>query len=319
MTTSGQEAEMNLFENSLYNTTNDSKVNQEINVELTGFISASNFGTARINSLISNDFQFPYVTAGDFGRNDPDNKFSGNFPAEKDHFVQILATLKYSSFQAVLAVLNHFNWTLVGNLYEPNTYGYIQQQYVLDYSSKYTSPIFTCNSVFSVTFDFVADPVEKNTISDYCYCVTSKSTINVVVLWMSTSTAYGAIRSLQKRCSASKKWTFLITDDFQTPTNFFPDSNVFQYSLLIRNNGPWDYKTFIKSCKDNANPTAKETLTSLLKNYYKLEYLCEFEPNPEENLKTCPVNLLERRQRNETCVCTLDEFITDPYAVKPLK
>ena len=310
---SGQSAVSKVLSNNLFYTNNNSKVNTQTNVDLTGLISNANFGTSKINSLATNAFGLPFITAGDLGRGNPDNQFSGSFEAMKTVFGQIQTTFDYNTFDATLQILKFFNWTLVANLYQSNTYGYNRQKSVLDYSSKEYSPKFACNTIFGFSATPDAAVVEMD-IKKFCKCVTSKSTINVIVLWMSTTSAYTAIGLLRKFCSAAQKWTFVITDDFQTIANYdtrFDD--LVKYSLFIRNNGPWSVKNFVEQCQALAPPDALSTIRQLFSFYYSSTYNCELYPElANETLKECVNSVYQRDKR---CLCTFDEAENDPYAV----
>lgn len=308
---SGQEAIMSLLSNNFYYSKNGNKVSKRNNFDIAGFLTNSNYGTAKINSLPLNDYGIPSISAGDLGRGNPDNQFSGQFPAMNRSFAQVMSTFDYNSFDAVLDILKYFNWTLVGNLYQANTYGYNRQQSVLDYASKNSVPNFACNIIFGLELSLNNTEAE-NVLDDFCFCVTDKAIINVIVLWMSTSAALPAITILRRRCSAAKKWTFIITDDFQTPQNILANNEAFQYSLLVRNNGPWSYKDFLKNCKNNLPENVKPTIDVILKNFYKLYYGCELEPPANETLPQCVQNFFNRTER---CICTLDETEEDPYTV----
>lgn len=305
---SGQEAMLALLSNNLFFKTNDTRVNQQYAVNLTGFFSGSNFGTNKINSLTTNKYGLPFISSGDFGRPNADSRFSGFFPAEKITFAQILNTVEFNTFNAVLAILNHFNWTLVANLFQGNTYGYKRLQSVLDYSSQNASPVFTCGSLYGK--DEAADKNGKSGIDYFCRCITSKQSINVIVLWMSTGEAYFAIKTIREKCSASKSWTFIISDDIQSAVNYSTDRSVLNNTLLLRNNGPWDFQTFIENCKETASPEAKETILSLINSFYSRIYKCLLEK--EEGIPACPKSIEERFS---LCSCTFNELSQDPYLV----
>lgn len=308
---SGQNAIISLLSNNYY-FPNGSAVNSRDDVNITGFITNSNYGTAKINSLPFNDFIIPSVSAGDLGRGNPDNRFSGQFPAMNRSFIQVMSTFDYNSFDAVLDVLKYFNWTLVGNMYQSNTYGYNRQQSVLNYAAQYPTPDFACSVIFGAEGNLLFSDTKKIAQS-FCKCVTDKDTINIIVLWMSTSAALPAIFALRKECSAAKKWTFIIADDFQTPTNFADTSELFQYSLLVRNNGPWSYKNFLRDCRANLPASAKPAVDQLLQNYYKIAYKCEIIPPSNQTLTQCLETDYDKR--TVPCICTADETETDPYTV----
>lgn len=305
---SGEEAILSLLSNNLFYYSNNSRVNENYALNLTGFLSISSFGTAKINSLTTNSFGMPFISSSDLGRPSQDNLFSGGFPGQNVTFAQILNTFKFNSFNAIVAILKHFNWTLVANLFQGNTYGYNRQQSVLDYSSQNSSPIFTCEFVYGAPELTGRD--DGRVINDFCRCVQLKDKISVIVLWMSTSTAYFAVKSLKENCSAAKKWTFIIADDVQSPTNFAGDLSVLNNSLLLRNNGPWDFNSFIKNCEESASPDSKKLIDSVLRNFYLRFYKCQYEN--VENIPICPENLIER---DGLCLCTSNELSLDPYVV----
>jgi hypothetical protein len=307
---SGQDAILSLLSNNLFFNENNTRVNQRYAVNLTGLFSVSSFGTARINSLITNNFGLPFVAAGDFGRTSADNQFSGGFPAENTTFAQVINTIEFNSFNAILAILNHFNWTLVANLFQANTFGFNRQQNVLDYSAQNSSPIFTCGFIFGIPQ--INETGVFDVIDLFCRCVNLKPTINVVVLWMSTSGAFFAIKSLKEKCSSAKKWTFIVADDFQSPVNYSADKSVLNNSLLLRNNGPWDFEAFLQNCQDNSSPETKKLIISLIKDFYLSVFKCQYYVEGEEEISTCSENI---EKRTSACSCTLNEISEDPYIV----
>lgn len=310
---SGQSSSLRILANNLYHSTNDTRLNNQTNVNLGGFFSNSNFGTAKINSLVSNDFGLPFITSGELGRENPDNQFSGLFAAMNATFAQIQATSIYNTFNSTLQVLKHFNWSLVGNIYQANTYGYNRQKSVLEYSSRFDSPKFACNALFGISGLIKIGSGSKE-VKLFCQCVTEKSKISVIILWMTTLSAYATIALLKKVCP-SEKWTFIITEDFQNPGNFIPQSNeLAKNSLFIRNNPPVSVKDYVTECQDLASPEEKETLKTLLSYFYKIVYNCRLYPDSSsENFKTCVNNVDERGDGN--CYCSFDETEIDPYAV----
>lgn len=303
---SGQDAIINLLENNLYYAENGTKMNEEMNLKLTGYFAISNYGTAKINDLAINNFQLPMISCGDMARINADNQFSGSLPAENSSFAQILNTSEFNAFNVVLNILKYFNWTLVACLYQSNSYGYTRQELVLNYAGKNSSPKFACNTIFGIEGALKPDNVDL-----FCNCITQKSTINVLILWMSTEVASLAIHLLKRRCSAAKKWTFIITDDYQSPENYGANANIFKNSLLIRKNGPWDFKSFLQKCQEKAPEAVKQTIRGLLENYYNLAYNCTTEQKSED-FSTCTSNFYSR---TEKCICTLDETEQDPYTV----
>jgi hypothetical protein len=307
---SGQDAILSLLSNNLFFNENNTRVNQRYAVNLTGLFSVSSFGTARINSLITNNFGLPFVAAGDFGRTSADNQFSGGFPAENTTFAQVINTIEFNSFNAILAILNHFNWTLVANLFQANTFGFNRQQNVLDYSAQNSLPIFTCGFVYGIPQ--ITENGGTDIIDRFCRCVDLKSTINVIVLWMTTGAAYSAVESLKEKCSSAKKWTFIVADDFQSPVNYSADKSVLNNSLLLRNNGPWDFEAFLQNCQDNSSPETKKLILSLIKDFYLSVFKCQYYVEGEEEISTCSENI---EKRTSACSCTLNEISEDPYIV----
>lgn len=311
---SGQNSALTVLSNNLYYTANGTKVNSQTNIDLAGLYSSLNFGTAKINSLASNDFGLPFVSSGDLGRESPDNQFSGSIEATRVTFAQIKTTSRFDTFDAALQVLKHFNWTLVANMYEANTYGYDCQKKVLNYAAEYDSPKFSCNIIFK-TVNFIQKSEYSEAVSLFCKCVTEKSSINVIILWMSTSSAVSAISILKKYCQpAAEKWTYFITNDFQSLGYYYSDlDQLVKKSFLLRINPPVSIKGFISKCQQLAPPEVKEKLRSLLSLFYKIFYKCQLYPDSEnDNFVKCASSIDER---NGDCICGFDETDMDPYVV----
>ena len=131
---------------------------------------------------------------------------------------------------------------------------------------------------------------------------------------MSTTSAYAAIAVLKKSCSAAQKWTFLVTDDFQTIANYKNGlDDLVRYSLFLRNNGPWSVKDFAAKCQKLASPEESKTLKGLFQTFYKENYNCELYPElADQSFEQCGENI---ERRDGKCLCTIDETDQDPYSV----
>lgn len=315
---SGQRAIMTLLENSLYFVANNTKLNQVMNVDLTGFFGSYNFGTVKINSLSVNGYFIPFVAASELARDSPDNKLLGLFTAEKLSFAQILGTRDYSSFNAVIDTLKYFGWTLVADLYQPNIYGYIRQQNVLDYSADFDSPLFACSSFLGSISD-VDGVITGDSVIQFCKCVSEKDKINVIVMWMSTSFASDVIQVIRKYCpSQSKNWTFIISEDIQSPDTYLKYSDdTLKYSLYLRDNGPWNFGEFIKECHDNTTGAVSKRIERLINLFYLEYYNCKvfLEEDDPNSYQSCD-KLSRFRPYAQECLCEIGFAGKDPYVVK---
>ena len=83
----------------------------------------------------------PFINAGDFARSIPDNIYGAAAETSKREVFQIYDTGEYNTFQAAVQVLDYFNWTLVGNLFIANSYGYNRQRLIQEYSNEHATPI----------------------------------------------------------------------------------------------------------------------------------------------------------------------------------
>lgn len=306
---SGQDAIIDLLSNSLYYKNNNSRLSSKF--DLTGFMGISDYGTNEINSLATDEYAIPFLSNGDSARSNADNEFVGYIPAENYSFFDILNTEYYTSFNVILQLSEYFNWTMLGNLYEETNYGYTRQRSVITYSGYESTPIFTCNNIVP-NFD-TNRSVANSTFDDYCECIKSKETIQVTILWMSSPLAIEVISYLRENCSGSRKWTFVITNDYQNVAVYYRNyAQVFDSTLLLRNNGPWDIKSYIKDCNENASPEARETIQELIGSYYKIAYNCYISDNESYDVEKCSEKIFDR---NVTCKCTGNEFNQDQYAV----
>lgn len=308
---SGQSAILALMSNSLVKGQQlDFSLPDSIN--LTGLFGNSNFGTSKINSLVSNFYGIPFVTASDVSRSNPDNEFSNVFSAENRTFFQILETYNYNTFSAVLQILNHFNWSLVGSVYQENNFGYTRKYQVMNYAANYSTPSFACSTIynFETATESSAFSLRANRFKYYCQCILDKDTIHVNILWMSTTAALNFITNLREVCAEAKDWTFILADDFQTPTDISPESVNLRNSLLIRTNGPWDYNSFIQECLTYSSPNALKIINELLNNFLLTSYNCKLES--EANLEKCNNNSINNIK---TCLCDLKILQYDPYIV----
>lgn len=313
---SGQAAIIALLSNSVNgNTTIDGL--KPYNISLTGYFGISDFGTSKINSMVGGDFAIPFISAGDLARANPDNQFSANFPAQNRTFFQILDTSVYNIFSSVLQILNHFNWTLVGDVYQSNTFGYGKQSQVMDYSAQYSTPIFACNMIYYVDEDLNRNGnIIRESIELFCRCVNEKNKINVIVLWMSSTASVSFITILKDRCKEAKDWTFIVSNDFQSPADSVEAANNLKNSLLIRTNGPWDYLSFIQNCLANSSPQSLKTIEQILNDFLLGYYNCKL--IAEEGMERCQ-NGSNGALSESLCLCDLNILRNDPYAVKTFK
>jgi hypothetical protein len=315
---SGMNAIMNIMENDLFFTANGTRMKDENVSSVTGFFSLNSFGTTIINSKVANFFEIPTISVGDSAQASVDNSIANPFPAQNYTFYDILYSIDYRDFNAVVDICNFFNWTLVGNLFDADTYGFTRQLEVLTFSDTMSIPIFTCSYlVRSVKFSQQSPGTtnQETAISDYCACINELSLAQVTILWMSTSAAISVISYVKKTCKNADKWTFLVTDDSQSPIAYVSNrQEVLANVLLLRNNGPWNWKGFVEDCQRNASPAAQSAIESLIPTYFRLAYNCIIDD--EGDLEICPDSLMDRAS---VCQCNGRELAEDPYAVQTLE
>lgn len=310
----GQQATQSLFKNNLYNDSSTEAVYGNNTLPIGGFFSFSGTGSLRINSAISNGFLFPFVFAGTETGQNPDNLFVGRYPSENTTNYQIRDTLVYNSFNAILDVLNYFKWTLVGTIFESNSYGYNMQELVQTYQSQAFYPNFACSVLFSPDISLNTNGTFDSYYREFCGCIGDKDSISVVVLWTTTSSATEMISSIHLACPQSKKWTFIITNDpgFDLNDNYATD--ILKNSLVLRQFGPWDFSGFMDECLDTASPAAKPVLEQLSSELYANTYNCiRYKDVNQPDINLCPESIVNRK--NTTCFCTGNEVKDDSYAV----
>jgi hypothetical protein len=305
--TSGQSAILDLLSNNLIGGSFEGSLPDSFN--LTGLFGTSNFGTSKINSLVSNFYEIPFVTASDLSRSNPDNQFSSDFPAENRTFFQILDTSNYNTFSAVLQILNYFNWSLVGTVFQTNNFGFNRKFQVMDYAANNSIPSFACSTLFYFDIEALVDSDDAIRLTYYCSCIKDKNKIEVNILWMSTAAAVSFISNLREICAEAKDWTFIIADDFQSTVEFTEESYTLKDSLLIRTNGPWNYKAFLQECLSNSSPSALRTVKELLDEFLLATYNCKLKSN--DGLKRCQSLF----SNIDTCICDINIFDNDPYIV----
>lgn len=309
---SGQQASMSIFENNLFNASTNLPIYGNQTIPLLGIFGFAGAETSQINSLITEGFGVPFVSAGTRSDVDPDNKILLEFGPTNSTFYETRETVIYTSFQAAVDTLNYFNWTVVGTIFQDNAYGYRRQANVQLHQSLSATPDFVCTEIF--TFFQLKDGVGNQRLADFCRCITDKSEISVIVLWMAISEAGITISSLKSQCPAAKKWTFLITydNDFQVNNDFISD--IFKNSLLLRQFNNWNFKGFASNCIETASPRTKMILQQLQTDIYAEAYNCEL--TNTNSGKVCQLPFFERFRNNETCTCTETEFNEDIYTVR---
>lgn len=308
---SSQQATMSLFENNLYNYSTNEPAYGNNSIPIGGFFGFLGTGSLQINSAITNGYLFPFVFAGTQTSLDPDNNFIGSSPSDNKTAFQIRDSVVYNSFLSVLDLLEYFNWTLVGNIYQDNSYGYTMQQNVQIFQSKSFLPNFACSEIFSTDIAFNLNGEFDATFSRFCSCVEAKAKISVIVLWMTSTLASETMIALHSRCPASKEWTFIITNDVAYDFDYAYSKDIMKNSLILRQFGEWNFNEFMQDCLNNASAEAEPILKELSDQLFT-SYLC-LEPN-NSTLYTeyCPEDV---SKRNSTCICIGTEVENDAYTV----
>ena len=259
-----QNAAMSLFSNNLYFANNNSRLNNN-GLDITGFFSVSDFGTAKINSMITNQFLIPTIEAGNSASLNPDNDFVGAFAPSNATFFNLLDSFEYDTFSAVIQLLSYFNWTMVGNIFASDSYGYEHQDQVLLYASSNKTPIFACNYIIPSFRQ--NQTLSAEVLQTYCDCINYKSTIQLTILWMGTESALPVIEVLRGGCSGADKWTFLITSDYGTPFNPGNVVSPIANTLLFRKSGPGSFDEYVEDCLEHASEQAMESIQDFAKDY----------------------------------------------------
>lgn len=312
---SGQGAIVGLIEENLQGI-DSYKLKRQYRANITGLFGSSDYGTAKVNSLSSNDFGIPFIDAGDLGRDENDNFVSSSSLQKNKTFFQILDTSQYNTFTAVLDLAEYFNWTLLGSVFEANAYGYSRQRDIIYQSYTNSSLIFACNYLFYL------DNVDGGKIStgvssllDYCKCINQKDTMSITILWMTATNAAVVIQNIRNTCTGTDSWTYIIADDFESssPEVAQYSAQYLKNSLLIRNFGPWDFKSFLTNCLDTATPEAKSVLVPIVDKLVLNKYSCQV--SQREGHKECTIPITDRKISDEPCHCDLSIFDQDPYSV----
>ena len=290
---------------------------------LTGLFGSSSYETASINSLSSSDLGIPFIDAGDLSNSYSNNFYSSSKIAMASNrtLYQILDTYNYNTFSAVLDVADYFNWTLIGSIYEANSFGFDQQKNVIfqSYTDKNSTINFACNYLFYINEIKSGSGMitaDVASLSDYCNCVKDKNILSVTILWMKLATAAIAIRNIRETCSGTESWTFLVAGDFEggTTDSVQLSGEYLKNSLLIRNFGPWNFNSFLENCLETASPEAMKVILPLLDKFTLYAYNCQL--SNQDGLNECEGSLTDRKLNDEPCHCNTQVFVQDPYSVK---
>ena len=312
---SGQGAIIDLIEENLKGP-ESLKLNRKYRLNLTGLFGSSDYGRAKVNSLSSNSFGIPFVDAGDLARDENDNVLIGSNFEQNRTFFQILDSYQYNTFTAVLDVAAFFNWTLLGSVFEANSYGYNRQRDVIYQSFQNSTPNFACNYLFYPrNLDAGMSSTDVSSLTDFCHCIKEKNKLSVVILWMIASTSTVVIRDIREYCSGTESWTYLIADDFEssTPNVAQKSAQYLKNSLLLRNFGPWNFKAFLSNCLETASQEAKKFLLPIVDKLALYSYNCQL--SSENGLEECQGTWKDRKDDSKPCHCTTQAFDEDPYAV----
>jgi hypothetical protein len=308
----GQYSTVELYKNNLFNSTSNLPLSNYGIDNIAGFIGSTSSGINRINSAVVDGTLIPFLNTGTVDEVDLADKFYIPTTDQKYSFYSIRGTIQYSSLNVVLDLMNAYNWTICGNIYEDNTFGFAAQDLVQLYTANYTSPIFTCNIIFTA-----ADKITETFISNVCNCMKNINTLRVLNLWTAATVGYEIIYAMKNgTCPIASEFVFIITGQTnQIPLEFNDKPEYFRTTLVIQPFGPWNVTEYFNDCLNIATPQAKSLVSNLINDNLRKSYKCV--PESEQNGALLPECSKSNFERKDLCTCTGKEYDPElnPYAV----
>lgn len=306
----GQYATMQLWSNSLYNSTTGKAISSYGISNLMGFFGVPSSGNNRINSGVIAGSLIPFINPGTVDQADPEDKFAISGELENRTYYSVRDTLIYSPVTVVIDLMKYYNWTISGNIFQDNILGFTAQQYIQSYASVNYFPIFTCDRILTPI-----DTIQNNFITDFCECMTNIKTLRVVNVWLSPILAFGLIADMKKKCEASKDFIFIVSGDSDTlPLRLSNDPETFKSTFIIRSYGPLNVTEYFEECSATATPQAKKTVDALIESDLERQFKCYKKNDTNGNLPTCTLTDIKNRQ---PCLCDGTEYNPEknPYVV----
>lgn len=189
----GQYASFELLKNDLYYRETGYSLSKNNISNFASYIGSMSSGKNRINHGISAGYAMPFINPGTLNQFDPTDNFAIFSDVENRTMFSIRDTVVYSNINVIVNLMAAYNWTIAANIYENDVMGQSGQQSIENYQSKFSNPIFTCNSI--LTNNYLSDP---EYYIKFCDCVDGINTLAVVNLFTSTQVGYEVILQLKK-------------------------------------------------------------------------------------------------------------------------
>ena len=297
----GQYSSMKLMMNDIFNkSTGRSLSNNNIN-NFAGFVGVESTGKNRINADVNAGFIVPFVSPGTLSQIDPVDNYSIFPEIENRTFFTVRETVLYSNINVFIQLMNAYNWSIGANLFQNNILGFDAQQEIQTYIGRKSNPIFTCNSIMTLQ-----NYIDKNFFVQYCNCINKISELNVIGIWAAPLIAYEIIKKMNKFCSKSKDFIYIVSDEDAVLPDKIANSDEFKGSFIIRSYGPWNFTSYLDNCLDTSTKTARKAVETLLDDVLKETYNCYRKITEETgDLEECSVDV---DKREVPCLCTGLEF-----------
>lgn len=301
----GQNAAIQLILNNMYNKSSGGMASKDNIQNLAGYIGTVSSGRNRINADVSAGFALPMVNPGSLIQLDPANDFSIFPGAENRTFFSIRGTILYSNINAFTDLMKAYNWTIGANIFQNSISGLTSQQGIQTYSSLFSSPIFTCNSILTADDSLLDDTY----FVDFCKCVGKINELNVIGLWAAPPISYEIIRKIKKNCGGADKFIFVVEGEVEVTNlddNLYNDDVSFKASFIIKSYGPWNFTSYLDNCIETGSQQAKVAIKTLLEDVLKQSFNC-YKNIPENlvDLLPCSNDVFNRAV---PCLCTGFEF-----------
>ena len=297
----GQAAAMKLMFNDIFNKSTGQKLsNNDIN-NFAGFVGVESTGKNRINADVSAGFIVPFVSPGTLSQIDPVDNYSIFPESENRTFFNVRETILYSNINVFVQLMNAYNWSIGANLFQNNVLGFDAQQGIQTYIEIESKPIFTCNSIITLE-----DFFNKDFFVQYCSCISKIHDLNVIGIWATPPLSYEIIRKMNKYCSKSKDFIYVVSGENVELPDGLSSSEEFKGSFIIRSYGPWNFTSYLDNCLETSTKTARKAVEALFEDVLKQTFNCYRVVTEETgDLDPCSVDV---GNRPVPCLCTGLEF-----------
>ena len=297
----GQAAAMKLMLNDIFNISTGQRLSDNNINNFAGFVGVESTGKNRVNADLNAGFIVPFVSPGTLSQIDPVDDYSIFPKIENRTFFNVRETILYSNINVFIQLMNAYNWSIGANLFQNNVLGFDAQQGIQSYIEIKSKPIFTCNSILTLQ-----DYFSKDFFVQYCDCISKVHDLNVIGIWAAPPVSYEIIRKMNKYCSKSKKFIYIVSGENVELPGGLSTSEEFKGSFIIRSYGPWNFTSYLDSCLEVSTQTAKNAVENLLDDVLKQTYNCYRGVTEETGgLEPCNVDIYNR---DVPCLCTGLEF-----------